>query len=135
VFFLIVGPPDPLGTMICTTLHLHYLWKLLCKYVCAFLALWFLKRRFLKWPTLVLHFFFIIFPLKETWSLGFVQFWIPFTQGWFVPSLILLVLEKILRIVSDFFFFCYNLSLEKELPFNCTILKSLYLRMISINFG
>jgi hypothetical protein len=55
----------------------------------------------------------------------FIQFRIPFTQGWFIPSLIeisLLVLEKnILKIFNVFLLFCY---LEKGNPFHLNNLES-----------
>jgi hypothetical protein len=62
------------------------------------LACWFWRRRFIKtFSTFSLCYY---FPLREGLSPSFEQTWIPFIQGWFVPSLVKIgpmVLEKIFK--------------------------------------
>jgi hypothetical protein len=92
--FPIVAPIDPTRTMIWTNLNLHYIRKLSCRY-----DLFWLSGSWEDSSMTPLHFciFVIISSLKRICPL-FQQFWISFTQGWFVQSLIkigLLVLEKI----------------------------------------
>jgi hypothetical protein len=57
----------------------------------------------------------------------FEQFRIPFTQGWYIPSLIGIcqhVLEiKILKKISVFLLFCYFLPLGKDLPLQLNYLE------------
>ena len=48
------------------------------------LAQWFLRRRFLNFVNV----FLLLSHLGKRWSPSFVQTWIPFTQGCFVPSLV-----------------------------------------------
>ena len=48
------------------------------------LAQWFLRRRFLKFVNVFL--LFLLSPLGEVRSPSFEETWIPFTQGYFVPS-------------------------------------------------
>ena len=60
------------------------------------LAQWFLRRRFLKFVN-VFSLFPYYLPLENNWGPSFEQTWIPFTQGYFVPSLVEfgpVVLEK-----------------------------------------
>jgi hypothetical protein len=57
----------------------------------------------------------IISPLKGTWPFIW-KFWIPFNKEYFKSSLIeicLLILEKILKKISVFFLFCYDLPLGR----------------------
>jgi hypothetical protein len=89
------APLRPLGTIICTSVNSHYVRKLSCKSE----LFWFSGSRgenFFQWP----HQFFAFLWLSTLWrgpGPWFEQFWIPFTQGWFVSSLTeigLLVLDK-----------------------------------------
>jgi hypothetical protein len=72
----------------------------------SFLAQWFLRRIF--------NDSILFLWLRTLWrGSGLIseQFWIPYTQEWFVPSLIensMLVLEMILTKISVFFLFCYH---------------------------
>jgi hypothetical protein len=57
-----------------------------------------LEKKIFKWPHPIFGLW--LFPLWKGPGPWFVQFWIPFTKGWFVPSLIeigLLVLKKIFK--------------------------------------
>jgi hypothetical protein len=61
-------------------------------------------------------------PFEEDLALYFNNFWIPFTQGWFVPSFIeigKLVLEKTAFKIDPTLslHFCYYLPIEKDLVF------------------
>jgi hypothetical protein len=95
--FPIVAPPnlrEP-WIMICTNSNLHYIRNLLCKSELFWLCgLW--QEDMFKCPLPI----FAVLLLSALWrgpGTWFVQFWIPFTEGWFVLSLIeiaLLVLEK-----------------------------------------
>jgi hypothetical protein len=65
--------------------------------------------------------FVIIFHLKRMWPFIFEQFRIPFSEGWFIQSLIeigQLVLEKIFFNFSVFLLFCDYFSLEKSNSFH-----------------
>jgi hypothetical protein len=95
IAFPLVPPPGPSGTIICTSLNLHSVRKLSCEYdlfwLCGSQGETFLMTS----PNLCI--FVIISRWRGPGPL-LVQFKIPFTQRWFVPSLIeigLLVLEKI----------------------------------------
>jgi hypothetical protein len=85
-------------------------------------------EKIFKWP----HPIFVFLWLSPLWrgpGSIFEQFRIPFTQGWFILSLIeigLLVLEKkiFLKNFSVFLHFCYYLPLGKDIPLHLINLKS-----------
>jgi hypothetical protein len=118
--FPICGYSWPPCTMIWTNLILHYIRKLSCKYelfslsntwedfsmaqphFCDYLPFdWLIIYCFTS-RSWIFQLYGDVSPLKRTWLFIWNdknnKFWIPFTQGWFVPCLIeigLLVLEKI----------------------------------------
>jgi hypothetical protein len=85
--------------MISRNLNLHYIRKLSCKLNMTYSGSMVLEKKIFKWP----HPIFAFLKLSPLWRGPgplFEQFRIPFTQGWFMPSLIkigLLVLEKIFK--------------------------------------
>jgi hypothetical protein len=76
-------------------------------------------------PTLFLHFCDYLPLGRGRNAFKQKQFWIPVTQGWFLPSFIeigLLVLEKIFfLILSVFLLFCYYLPLNMSVPIHLNI--------------
>jgi hypothetical protein len=96
-----------------------------------------LENTILEWP----HLIFAFLQLSPLWrGLGLLleQFRIPFTQGWFMQSLIeigLLVLEIFLKSFSLFLRFCYYLHLDKDVPLHLDILESCPQRMIRTTSG
>jgi hypothetical protein len=91
---LLCPPPWPSGTIICSSLNLHHVIKLSCKYQLFWVSGSQGKKNSMTLPN------FRIFMIISLWRGPgplFEQFRIPFTQGWFVPSLTeigMLVLEE-----------------------------------------
>ena len=89
-------------------------------------------EKIFKWPHLIFAFLWLSPLWREAGPL-FEQTWIPFTQGWFVLSLIemvLLVLQKKIFIFSVFSLFCYYLPFDKGVPLHLNTLESPPPRMI-----
>jgi hypothetical protein len=97
-------PSRPLGIIICTSLNLHYVKKLLCKYKLFWLSG--SRKEKIQWINPIFTFLWLS-PLTQEPGPSIRRLFILFTQGWFVPSLIEispLVLEKIfLKIIYKVF--------------------------------
>ena len=92
--FVIISPLKRTWPLICTILNLHYIRKLSCKMTYSGSVV--LEKKIFKRPHPILAFL-RLSPLWRGPGRLFEQFRIPFTQGWFMPSLIkigMLVLEK-----------------------------------------
>jgi hypothetical protein len=88
-------PTWPSGTIICTSLNLHYIRKRSCNSELLWLSGSHGEK--IQWPCQIFAFLWSS-PFWKGPGPLFEQFRIPFTQEWFVPNLIeigLLVLEKI----------------------------------------
>jgi hypothetical protein len=84
MFFPIVAPPDPLGTMVWTNMNLQVR-KLSCKYDWFWLSCSWKEDFQMTSP----HFFTLwLSPLWTGSGPIFEQFTISYTQGWFLPSFI-----------------------------------------------
>jgi hypothetical protein len=130
-----MAPPDPRGPwceqfwiyIISESFHVNMIYS--CSVV--------LEKNIFKWS----HPIFAFWRLSPLWRGPgplFEQFRIPFTQGWFMPSLIeigLLILERFLKIFSVFLLFCDYLPLEKGNPLHLNNLESPSPRTICIKFG
>jgi hypothetical protein len=78
--------PWPSATILCISLNLHYVRKLSCIHDLFWLSGSKGKKFSMTSPNFCICM--IISPLKRTWPFIWKKFRIPFTQGWFVPSLI-----------------------------------------------
>jgi hypothetical protein len=118
--------------MILTNFILYFLWKLSCKFD-FFSSVEWLLRRFLIDPTIFLSN--IISYGRKSGAL-FERIWIPYTQGWFVPSLIeigLLVLER--KITGLLLLFLHYIPCRRAFPLIWTNLNPFWPRMIYVKSG